>query len=1159
MRLPGAILVFLLTLSAPLLAQLNITTNSSDLTGVVNQPYNKQLMATGGSGSYQWGFDGMLPPGVNSKPDGSLSGTPTATGNFSFTAVVSDQQTQQSTFKQLTIVITQTAPVTITTPSPLPGADANSQYNVTFTATGGKAPYHWLLSGSIDPGLSFDPNAGSISGKPVAANVYKFSVQAIDSASAASPATPFTLTVNPALGIVDSSPLPSRTVGIQFALALRATGGDQAYKFSVQTTPFNQNPLPPGVNLSAGGVLSGTPTQPGTYNFTVILMDGTNSQFFKAFTETINGPVTITTGSALPAAAASVKYSQKIDVTGGTPPLTFFPLNFPSGLTIDQQTGILSWPSPGPVNTYTFDVEVRDSQNASDRKTFQLPVTPGPPKLLVSPLSLDFNAAVQGDSPVPQELDISALAAEQTSYSISIDGGAGVAAAVPWLIVKQLAGFTPARIVVSVDQGSMPAGKSFARIKVTDASQNTMFALVTLTLTNVAPQLQLVPDEVDVAALVEAPGDFERVIGVRNAGGGGSISFGAALAGRSSWVTTVTPSSGQTQRNSLVFVRVRFSTQGVGAGSYREELGFTSAGGNPVAVVKLFVAEKGPIVSTNVTGVRLQARQGGGFSRNPTIKVLNIGDPAITLAWTAEVVTGSDIVSLGVARGTATASMPGDLPIILKPGATSMAAGGYYALIRILNAQSPNQVVYVIVVFDLASDTTLPVPDPFPVALLFIATANGPNPSAQTLSVNTSSAPIVAFESGASTSDGSMWLSATPSVGTASGQFAGLVTARVSIAGLAPGIYIGEVAISISGVVRTVVVVLIVLPPGVAPPVAGAAAAPCSSPAASCTPGKLALTQTGLINNFSVPAKWPATLIAQLNDDCGALVNGGSVAANFSNGDPTLTLRGDGQSGTYSATWQPGVVSPQMTVTLQAEAGSLQPATAQLIGGVNQNVAPVLFKNGTVNVFNRVPAGALAPGMIVEVYGSGLASPTATPSMLPLPIAFNNTFVLVGPYQAPLYYLSDGQLDAQINAELGPNQQYPIVVSANGKLTVPQMVDVAPVQLGIAHYDDGHSDSPAKPNEVLVMYLSGMGPTNPAVKSGDPAPGGESLAHVTLTPTVMLDGQMAKLEFAGLTPGFVGLYQVNFDVPGNARTGDLDLVVIQNGVSSNTTKLPVSK
>jgi uncharacterized protein (TIGR03437 family) len=245
-----------------------------------------------------------------------------------------------------------------------------------------------------------------------------------------------------------------------------------------------------------------------------------------------------------------------------------------------------------------------------------------------------------------------------------------------------------------------------------------------------------------------------------------------------------------------------------------------------------------------------------------------------------------------------------------------------------------------------------------------------------------------------------------------------------------------------------------------------------------------------------------------------------------------------------------------------------------LIGSINQNsnAPPVLAENGTVNVFDRVPAGALAPGMIIEVYGAGLATTKGNPGVLPLPTSFQGTSLIVGPSQAPLYFVSGGQLDVQVAAELAPNQQYPVIAILNGALSVPVMADVSPVQLGVAAQADGHviaqhgadsssvdSNHPAKPGEVLVIYLSGMGPTKPSVKSGAAAPTSEPLARVTIQPTVTVDGQNATVQFAGLTPGYVGLYQVNFQVPSNAKSGDLSLILTQGGVSSNGTTLPVKQ
>src|SRR3984893_1203240 len=224
---------------------------------------------------------------------------------------------------------------------------------------------------------------------------------------------------------------------------------------------------------------------------------------------------------------------------------------------------------------------------------------------------------------------------------------------------------------------------------------------------------------------------------------------------------------------------------------------------------------------------------------------------------------------------------------------------------------------------------------------------------------------------------------------------------------------------------------------------------------AVCAPSKLVVTETGIVNNFAVRADWPATLIVKLNDDCGNSLPNGDVVASFSNGDAPVSLRGDGQ-GNYSATWQPGSVSSQMQVTLRASAGSLQPGVFQILGAISPNQAPVLARNGTLHNLNPVVGGALAPGTVAQVYGSGLASSSVSPNLLPLPTIFNGTTVLVGGYAAPLYYLSDGQLNVEIPSELAPNQSYRIVVSSNGAFTLPDMIDIVPATPGGAAFVDGH-------------------------------------------------------------------------------------------------------
>jgi uncharacterized protein (TIGR03437 family) len=327
-----------------------------------------------------------------------------------------------------------------------------------------------------------------------------------------------------------------------------------------------------------------------------------------------------------------------------------------------------------------------------------------------------------------------------------------------------------------------------------------------------------------------------------------------------------------------------------------------------------------------------------------------------------------------------------------------------------------------------------------------------------------------------------------------------------------------------------------------------------------------------LPGNFQVPAKWPQPLVMQLNDDCGGLVSGASVTSSFSTGDSPLVLTSNSaQPGVYSATWQPISDASEMTVTVQANSGSLPQATAQFTGAVTPNTAPVLPKNGTVNAFYRQALGPLAPGLVVEMYGTDLAGTTKVPGVVPLPTVIQGTSVFLGRNQAPLYFVSPGQLDVQIPAELNQPSQAVAVVSANGALTLPVTVTLNPMSPGIAafhpdeHIIGQHPDyslidaaHPAKPNEIILMYLVGLGDTNPKVGSGQPAPGVEPLARTTVTPTVMVDGTTANLFYYGQTPFAVGLYQINFQVPSNARTGDLDVIVMQGGVTANVVKLPVA-
>jgi uncharacterized protein (TIGR03437 family) len=1108
-------------------------------------------------------------------------------------------------------LLSQSAPIAITdTP---PDGTVGLAYSFQFTASeavgvGGTGQYTWqwfpLSPGAIrghavsqiPPGLTLN-SGGLVTGPPTQAGSFAVTVQVTDSNNPELfTFQNFTITVAVCTpSFITTSVLSSGDVGVAYSQAVNVTGCTAPYSFSLPSGGNIPNVLPPGLSLGQSGtaaVITGTPTTANAnpYTFTLMVKESYGGTASAPFSLTVNPPLALGATSPLPTATVGQPYSQSLMPAGGTTPYYSITWDKPvPDMTLDSPGALIhGTPTSKDIGQYQFTATLTDNILAQVQKTFQLSIVPSQPLLQVSPLSLDFSAVAGGDTPPAQAISVAPATAASSTFTVLTDAGQVNTKPPFTLAVTPSSGTAPAQLIVSADQTGLQAGKTSGRIRILDQINNETDVTVNLTVTAPSTPLQVVPSMLHFAARSQAPGTLEQDLAIT--GTGGPIGFSITAVKGSSWITSLTPASGQTVRNSAALVRVLVNTQGLTVGSYNDTIHISYTGGSVDVPISLFVASSGPILGLNVTGLRYQAQQGGVFSNPQTVKILNLGDPSATVNWTATLVSGSDTVALGASSGIATTSSPGLLPINLAPNATQLSPGGHYALISISDPNALNSPVYLVVVLDLAASGSTALPDPNPAGLFFVVAASGAASASQNVTVNTSSAQAVAFQVASSTADGGKWLVVNPASGQTSGATPGTFGVSVNPANLTAGIYSGKASVSIGGAVRTVNVTVVVLPAGSTVGTTGANAEPAALEAhpragTTCTPSKLALTETGLVNNFSIPAGWPATLIVQLNDDCANAVANGSVIASFSNGDSPVSLASNGQGASYSATWQPGTSSSQMLVTLNATAGTLAPASMQLAGGIAQNLAlvPSLAAGGTLNNVNPVVGAPLAPGTIAQVYGANLASSSVSPGVIPVPTTFNGTFALVGPMQVPLYFLSNGQLDIQIPSELAANQQYPIVASVNGALTVPDLITVVPDTPGVVSYLDGappnvqegahiiaqhnadyslvNDANPAKAGEYVTMYLVGMGATNPAVASGTAAPSGP-LAQLVDQPTLTVGGQVVSggnIAFAGLTPGSVGLYQITFQVPSGLSAPDADVVVTQNGRSSNTTKLPVGQ
>lgn len=248
--------------------------------------YHATLAASGGTAPYRWSVaSGTLPPGLVLAPSGVLSGTPTVPGTYTVTARATDSASPpRSATRQLTLVV-GAANLQITTSS-LPSATVGANYVQRLAATGGTTPYTWrVASGTLPPGLLLS-SSGVLYGTPTSPGTYNVVVVASDSSQpsrSASQLLSITVTsgITP-LSLASPANLPSATLGLSYTYTFTATGGTSPYTWHlVSGSP------PPGTSFSTSGLLSGTPTGTGTYQFTVQVYDSAVPAHTATQTETL--------------------------------------------------------------------------------------------------------------------------------------------------------------------------------------------------------------------------------------------------------------------------------------------------------------------------------------------------------------------------------------------------------------------------------------------------------------------------------------------------------------------------------------------------------------------------------------------------------------------------------------------------------------------------------------------------------------------------------------------------------------------------------------------------------------------------------------------------------------------------------------------------------
>lgn len=393
--------------------------------GSVGVAYPTQtLSGSGGQPPYTWSVPaGKLPPGLTLNASaGTITGTPTAGGTYPLNVTLTDSQNNTTT-ANLSIVVS--AGVVIS-PSTLAGGVVGAAYSQTLTATGGTAPYTWsVAAGTLPGGLTLNAATGAISGTPNATGTFNFTIQAVDSTGLSSQAKLSIVITNPPLTITTSS-LPNGTVGTAYSQTLIATGGLSPYTWSVAS-----GSLPAGLTLiPATGAITGTPTTPGTSNFTLQVTDSAQATVqAKLSIVVVVAPIAVTTAS-LPGGTLGLAYSQTLGASGGTPPYSWAVTSgsLPAGLTLAASTGVISG-SPTASGTASFTVTVTDSANTSASKPLSIAIAaPTPPTVTITgaPATSGFEQQLPVSFGIGSAYPLNLIGTITLTFTPSVTPSAGV-------------------------------------------------------------------------------------------------------------------------------------------------------------------------------------------------------------------------------------------------------------------------------------------------------------------------------------------------------------------------------------------------------------------------------------------------------------------------------------------------------------------------------------------------------------------------------------------------------------------------------------------------------------------------------------------------------------------------------------------------------------
>jgi hypothetical protein len=570
--------------------------------------------------------------------------------------------------------------------------------------------------------------------------------------------------------------------------------------------------------------------------------------------------------------------------------------SLPSGLTLSPNSGVISgFPTSAAGGPFQFSVQATDSLGVtSDPGNYTITVTD--PGLTVSPVSLAFSARPE-DRTLPDPQTISAFSQPNgINFTATTDGSS-------WLSVSG-GGVTPGQVRVSVNPGGLSPGTHQGSITLVSQANLKNIIPVSVTVSQpAAPPHLLVRSAAIQLAVVHVHGQapLQRVIGVSN-DGGGTLNFNVRVSG-GSWLN-LSSATGAAASGQTASVPIAIDVSGENPGTYTGAVTITNADNSdatsiPVAVT---VSSQEHLIHTSQSGLRFTAVAGVGTVAPQSFTIQNPGQG--NLDWAIDVQPlsgGADWIQVDPSSGSSAAGNRGESPVTVTVTPSSLTTGQYSAILRIRADGASNSPQSVTVALNVLRPGDQGSGPQFSESgLLLIGQSGSPNAPASLLAYNPTGKALT-YTSVHESNDPQDWLGSITSSGTVPAGAPVRIPIQVNLSGLAPGVRNGVVKFAFSdGTVRSVDVTSLVLPP------AGS-----QTQEAKLGPATGGCSVRGLVLAIASPSADSIQKVTQseavrvnATDDCGNPMTDGAINVAFSNGDPDLPLRHQG-NGVWTGTWTP--------------------------------------------------------------------------------------------------------------------------------------------------------------------------------------------------------------------------------------------------------------